>query len=763
MSIVSKLTEAVVHILPDRDRDELSDAQRIIGKPIDRVDGRAKVTGKATFTAEFALDNLAYAALAYGTIPRGKITKIDSSEAEKAAGVIAVITHENALKMNPPPVFGGGGPTDAAGSSANVLNTDEIFWNGQPVAMVVADSLERAEYAAGLIHVSYHEWPGAKLSFEAAKKDAETPKNIFGEDAEVERGDAAQALAEAKFKMDHAYTTPAHIHNAIELHATTAVWEGEQLTVYDTTQYVRGVADSLAKMFSLNKKNVRVIAPFVGGGFGGKCMWFNVQLAVLAAKMVERPVKLVMSREGVYRTVGWRTPSEQRVALGCDESGALTSLIQTGFTATSFNNDFAEPFSFAARHLYQSKTFQLSQQVVRLDTLANTFMRAPGEVLGLFALETALDELAHEAGIDPVELRLRNDPEKDPIKGREFSSRHFKEAYRLGAEKFGWDKRKAQPQATREGKWLIGHGVASAYFPAYRFPAAARVRLNADGTAVIQSSAQEMGMGTATVQIQHAAERLGLPMEKIRFDYGDTDFPTAPVAGGSAQAVSVVLAVQQACEKLQHEMLSLAKKSKGSPLAGAHFDEVIACDSGLFRRDKRDRGETYEQILARSKKDFIEADAQTGPPLEMAKYAMGSYGAQFCEIRVNEETGETRVARWVGAFDAGRILNAKTARSQFMGGIIMGLGMALTEEALFDERMGRIMNPSLAEYHVPVNADVPKIETYFLDIPDPHMPIGARGIGEIGITGVAAAVGNAIYNATGKRLRDLPFTLDKLL
>ena len=763
MSIVSKLTEAVVHIVPDRDRDELSEAQRIIGKPIDRVDGRAKVTGKATFTAEFKLANLSHAALAYGTIARGKITKIDRGEAEKAAGVIAVITHENALKMNPPPVFGGGGPTDAAGSSANVLNTDEIFWNGQPVAMVVADTLEQAEHAAALIKVTYDEAPLPKLSFEAGRSGAETPKNIFGEDAEVERGDAAEALAQAKFKIDHTYTTPAHNHNAIELHATTAVWEGEQLTVYDATQYVRGVADSLAKMFSRDKKKVRVIAPFVGGGFGGKCMWFNVQLAVLAAKMVKRPVKLVMSREGVYRTVGWRTPSEQRVALGCDQTGALTSLIQTGVTATSFTNDFAEPFSFAARHLYQSKTFQLGQKVVRLDTLANTFMRAPGEVLGVFALETALDELAHESGIDPVALRLRNDPEKEPIKGREFSSRHFKEAYQLGAKMFDWDKRNKKPGSTRDGQWLIGHGVASAYFPAYRFPAAARVRLNADGTAVIQSSAQEMGMGTATVQIQHAAERLGLPMKKVRFDYGDTNFPNAPVAGGSAQAVSVVLAVQQACEKLQREVLSLAKKGKESALAEAHFDDVIACDEGLFRRDKRDSGETYSAILARMKKDFVEAEAETGPPLEMVKYAMGSYGAQFCEIRVNEETGETRVARWVGAFDTGRILNSKTAKSQFMGGIIMGIGMALMEEALFDERMGRIMNPSLAEYHVPVNADIPKIETYFLDIPDPHMPVGARGVGEIGITGVAAAVGNAIYNATGKRLRNLPFTLDKLL
>jgi xanthine dehydrogenase YagR molybdenum-binding subunit len=352
---------------------------------------------------------------------------------------------------------------------------------------------------------------------------------------------------------------------------------------------------------------------------------------------------------------------------------------------------------------------------------------------------------------------------KDPAKGTEFSNRHFKEAYQLGAKMFGWQDRPAKPRSLRDGHWLIGQGVATAYYPAFRFPAAARVRINDDGTAVIQSSAQEMGMGTGTVQTQHAAERLGLPMNAVRFEYGDTNFPTAPVAGGSNQTVSVAMAVQQACEKLHRELLTLAKKSKESPLAGSHFDEVLAVGGGLYRRDKRDVGETYVDILKRLKLDSIEAESQTGPPLEMVKYSMGSYGAQFCEIRVNEQTGETRVARWVGAFDAGRILNPKTAHSQFKGGIIMGLGMALTEETLFDERTGRIMNPSLAEYHVPVNADVPNVETYFLDIPDPHMPLGAHGIGEIGITGVAAAVANAVYHATGKRVRDLPITLDKLL
>ncbi len=763
MSIISKVTEAVIQLVPDRDRDELSEADRLIGKPIDRLDGREKVTGTAKFAAEYPLENLVYASLAYSTVPKGTIKKIDTSAAEKAPGVLSVITHKNAPKMKDPPLFSPSGGSDAAGSKANVVNTDEIFWNGQPLAVIVADTLDRAEHAASLVRVEYSEEPAA-TSFEAGKAHLEVPKKIMGEETEVSQGDAEKALRSAKFKVDHVYTTPRYNHNAIELHATTAVWNGDKLTVYDASQFVRGVADSLAKMFSLDKENVRVLAPFVGGGFGGKgSMWDHVQLCVLAAKVVNRPVKLVLSREGVFRIVGGRTPSEQRVALAADETGKLASLIHTGITATSTTNDFAEQFSFPARHLYATENLFITQSVVRLNTTANSFMRAPGESIGTFALESAMDELAYELGIDPVELRLRNDPERDPAKGMEFSSRHFKEAYRLGAEKFGWSNRPAQPRSLRDGKWLIGQGVATAFYPAYRFPAAARVRLNADGTAVVQSSAQEMGMGTATVQTQHAAERLGLPMEKVRFEYGDTDLPQAPVAGGSNQTISIALAVQQACEKLQRELLTLAKKDSKSPLAGSHFDDVRACDSGLFRRDKRETGESYVAILARLKQNFIEADAQSGQPFEMQKYSMGSYGAQFCELRVNDESGEIRVSRWVGSFDTGRILNPKTARSQFMGGITMGIGMALTEETFFDERAGRIVNPSLAEYHVPVNADVPKIEAYFLDIPDPHTPMGARGIGEIGITGAAAAVANAVYHATGKRIRSLPITLDKLL
>jgi len=764
MSIFSKVVESVVQFVPDRDRDELSEADRIIGKPIDRLDGAQKVTGSARFSAEYPLEHLAHASLAYSTIAKGPIKSIDIDAAEHAPGVIAVITHKNAPKMKDPPLFSPSGGTDSAGSKANVLNIDEVLWNGQPVAVVVAEKLEQAEHACSLIRIEYKQVK-AETSFAEAKAHAVVPPQIMGEDAEISRGNAEAALAKAKIKVDHTYVTPRYNHNAIELHATTAVWNGDdKLTVYDASQFVQGVRDSLAKMFSLTKENVRVLSPFVGGGFGGKgSMWPHVQLCVLAAKVVKRPVKLVLSREGVFNIVGGRTPSEQRVALAADETGKLTSLIHTGVTATSNTNDFAEQFSFPARHLYGSENLLIGQTVTRLDTVANTFMRAPGESIGTFALESALDELAYELQMDPVELRLRNDPEKDPAKGTEFSSRHFKEAYQLGAQKFGWQNRAPKPRSTRDGDWWVGQGVATAFYPDYRFPAAARVRINSDGTAVVQSSAQEMGMGTATAQTQHAAERLGLPLSAVRFEYGDSDLPHAPVAGGSNQTVSVALAVQQACDKVLSELLTLAKQDPASPLAGSHFDDVRACDGGLFRRNKRDTGETYAAILGRLQRSFLEAEAESGKPLESMKYSMGSYGAQFCEVRVNEITGEIRVSRWVGAFNTGRILNPKTSRSQFYGGIIMGIGMALTEETLFDDRSGRIVNPSLAEYHVPVNADVPRIEAYFLDIPDPHTPLGAHGIGEIGITGAAASIANAVYHATGKRVRDLPITLDKLL
>jgi xanthine dehydrogenase YagR molybdenum-binding subunit len=391
-------------------------------------------------------------------------------------------------------------------------------------------------------------------------------------------------------------------------------------------------------------------------------------------------------------------------------------------------------------------------------------MRAPGESIGTFALESAMDELAYALRMDPIELRRINEPEKDPTKDTEFSSRLLTEAYQRGAEKFGWNARSPEPRSRRDGKWLIGQGVATAYYPFYRSPIKVRVCLFADGKAIVQTPAAEMGMGTATAQIQHAADRLGLPLEAVTFQYGDSKLPDTPLmAGGSTQTASIFAAVQAAAEQIHRELLKLVQKNPDSTLARAKYEELEARHGGLYRSGDPASGETYVQILRRANRDSIEVETQSGPPMETMKYSMASYGAQFCEARVHEDTGEVRVARWLCSMDCGKVVNPKTATSQLRGGIVMGIGMALTEETLFDERRGRIMNPSLAEYHVPVNLDIPDIEILFLNIPDKQAPYGARGIGEIGITGAAAAVANAVYHATAKRVRELPITLDKLL
>jgi xanthine dehydrogenase YagR molybdenum-binding subunit len=424
-------------------------------------------------------------------------------------------------------------------------------------------------------------------------------------------------------------------------------------------------------------------------------------------------------------------------------------------------SNFPEQFTFPARHLYAADAIHLDQAIVELDIVANTAMRAPGESIGTFALESALDELAVKMNLDPVELRRRIEPQQDPTEHKAFSTRNLVEAYRRGAEAFGWANRNSTPGAQRDSEWRIGQGVATAYYPYFRMPgSSARIRVTADGRAVVQAAAHEMGIGTSTVQSQYAAELLGLPVDHVRFEYGDSALPASAFAGGSSQSASIAGAVIAAHAALVDELLRLA--GNDSPLAGAGPNEVETRDGRLFWKSAPGLGESYEAILGRAGRDQVECEATGAQSAEMMTYSMQSCGAQFCELRVSDITGEVRVARWLGAFDTGRILNPKTAASQFRGGIIMGIGMALTEETLFDERSGRITNPSLAEYHVPVHLDVPKIDVIWTDIPDPQAPLGLRGIGEIGITGCAAAIANAIYNATGKRIRDLPITLDKL-
>ncbi len=761
MSFMMNLMSTVARVMPDRDGDPLLEGPGYIGQPVDRADASPKVRGLAKFSAEYDLDNMAYAALVHSTICRGTITSLDVGEAEALRGVVCVVSHHNAPKLAKTPLFDSNGSIAAAGGSEHpVLQGPEIHYDGQPVAMVVAETQDIAEHAVSLIRVTYAE-KAARTDFEEGLAEAQAPPDVLGEDSEVKIGEAETSLARSPFRVDNIYQTPRHNHGAIEPHASIAFWseDGESLVSFEGAQMVHGFKNTLATVFAKDPDKFRVISPFVGGAFGSKALWCNSILCALAAKLSRRPVKLALSREQVFRTVGGRTPSHQRVAIGADEEGRFTSLIQTGTTATTEFNEFPEQFTFPARHLYRSDSLWLAQKVVHLDTVANTFMRAPGESIGGYALECAIDELSYELGLDPIELRRRNEPEVDPTKETEFSQRDLMLAYDRGAEAFDWQRR--EPRSQRDGKWLLGQGVATAYYPYYRMPAQARLRLNADGSAVVSTSAHEMGMGTATVQIQHAAQRLGLPRDMVAFEYGDSDLPESPMAGGSNQTASLVAAVTAAIEKAQRELLDMT--GPDSPLAIARLEEVEARAQGLFLRDEPDRGETYAQILRGAGQKELVVEAAAPPPLELMKHSMHSYGAQFVELRVKETTGEIRLTRLLGSFDVGRVLNAKTAASQFRGGIIMGIGMALTEETLFDKRYGRIMNPSLAEYHLPVNLDVPPIEILVNDIPDPYSPLGVRGIGEIGITGVAAAIANAVYNATGKRVRELPITLDKLI
>jgi xanthine dehydrogenase YagR molybdenum-binding subunit len=766
MSVMKSVLETVARLTPDNDRDPLLDHSGFVGKPLSRVDAGAKVTGKAPFTAEFQFSDMAHAVLVYATIARGRVSEISTTGASRAGGVVEIFTHKNMPKMTAPPLVD---TTDLkkgmAASDLPILQDSSVYWDGQPIAVVVAETLEQAEYAASLVDVEYEPDVPA-VSFAGTKSQAFEPPDVMGEPTVIRIGNLDTGLQEADVRVDQIYFTPRYNHNAIEPHATIALWDDDSsLVVLESSQSVFTTAASLALIFELKPDNVRVIAPFVGGGFGGKGgLWNYTPLCAAAAKALKRPVKLSLSREGVFRTVGGRTIAEQRITLGAKRDGKLSALFHSGLTATTSHGRYAEQCTFPTRHLYASPNILIEQKIVYLDTIANTWMRAPGESIGTFALESAIDELACELRMDPIEVRRVNEPEKDPTKDTPFSSRHLSEAYRQGAVKFGWAARNPEPRSQRDGKWLLGQGVATAYYPFYRFPAKAKVCLFADGTAIVKTPAAEMGMGTATVQIQHAADRLGLPLELISFHYGDSKLSETPImAGGSNQTATIFAAVRAAVEEVHQELLKLAQKDPESPLAGAKREQLEARNGGLYQTGGATTGATYAEILRKANQDFIEVEAESAAPMELMKYSMASYGAQFCEVRVHQETGELRVSRWLCSLDCGKVVNPKTATSQLRGGIIMGLGMALMEETLFDERRGRIMNPSLAEYHVPVNLDVPNIEIHFLNTPDEHAPYGARGIGEIGITGVAAAISNAVYHATGKRIRELPITLDKLL
>jgi xanthine dehydrogenase YagR molybdenum-binding subunit len=749
-----------------------------VGRPIDRVDGAVKTTGASEYTADRPYPDLAHATLVHATIARGRITAIDTTAAEAVTGVLAVITHRNAPPLKPPPARVN--PLDlstmASGTKVNYLGSDEVHWNGEPVAVVVAETLEAAMEAAGLVHVEYAAGPAA-TDFHAAEDSAEPVRALPMMPGGGRKGDAEQALAVAPVSVDLRFTTPPQNHNAIEPHATTAVWNGDRLTVHDSTQAMDFARRHLALRFGVPVDAVRVIAPNVGGGFGGKgFVWAGTVLCAMAARVAKRPVRLALSREAVFRTVGGRTPTVQRVALGAERDGALTALVHTGISQVGRVGGMPEPVGSQSRHLYAARTILVRQSTATLDMLPNSAMRAPGEAVGTFGLESGMDALAHELGMDPVELRMRNEPERDPLDGKRFTHRNLRAAYARGAERFGWADRPPHPRSMRDGRKLLGWGVATAFHMPIQLSADVTVRLGMDGTVLVRCGLHEIGVGVATAQAQIAADALGVPVEAVRVEVGDSTLPVGPMAGGSGQTATAAASVLRACEELRRSALALARRSPGSPLRGRRLDQLAARDGGLFAADGS--GETYAEILARAGLPSLEgrvgARTSIGRVAGQVRFLAGmvndqrrqvraATGAHFCEVAVDEDTGEVRVTRWVAVFDVGRVINPKTATSQLRGGIVMGIGAALSEETLVDPASGRIMNPSLADYHVPVQADVPAIDVSYLDEPDPTTPLGLLGVGEVGITGVAAAVANAVHHATGVRVRDLPLTPDRLL
>jgi len=744
----------------------------ITGQGIDRVDGRLKVTWRAPYAAEFAVPGLAHAVLVTSTVASGRIVRMDVAAASALPGVLAVLTPMNAPRL---PQGGKAGVDPPAGRVLSLLQDDLVAYNRQPVALVVADTLERAAQGARLVRVVYATGE-PKLDFAAAKAGAFPPQRANREPTDHARGAVDAAIAQAPASVDVVYTTPIEHHNPMEPHATIAAWDGDRLTLHDATQNVGGVRTTLAKIFGIAAENVTVLDPYVGGGFGCKgSAWSHVALAALAAKAVGRPVKLVLERPQMFGPVGNRPHTEQSLGLAADRAGKLVAVRHATIAETSMLEEWIETSSLPARHLYSCANVLSTHRLVKLSIATSTFTRAPGEASGNFALESAIDELAARTGIDPLELRLRNHADRDESKNRPYSSKSLRECYRLGAERFGWSRRAATPGARRDGRWLVGHGVATATYPTNRSAAEARVRLHADGSAVVASATHDLGTGTYTVMSQVAADALGVPVAHIRFELGDSRLPKAPGAGGSQSAASVAPAVQAACEAMRKKVIELAVADPRSFAYRADPGQLVVVDgwlrlasalppSGRPVAAADAGGEPIAAVVARNGGAPLETHAEAAPGEERQQYSMLGFGAVFAEVRVDSALGVVRVPRLTAVYGIGTVLNEKLARSQLQGGIVWGIGMALLEESLRDGRDGRIVNANLAEYHVPVNADVGAIDVAFVAERDPHVnPLGIKGIGEIGITGVPAAIANAVYNATGRRVRDLPITLDKLL
>jgi xanthine dehydrogenase YagR molybdenum-binding subunit len=728
-----------------------------IGTATSRVDGRAKVTGEAKYAGEFKAPDLAYGFVIESTVPKGRITHIDAGEALRVEGVIDVLTHKNRPRMAGTDKAWKDDVAPEEGSPFRPLYGDSIKFSGQPIALVLAEEWEIARYAASLVRIEYEEqafvtdlYQQRDQAFAVAKPDKP-------------HGDAGRAFMAAAVRHEAEYFIPTEHHNPMELFASTAIWDGDgKLTVYDKTQGVQNVQRYLCSVFEKKPDEVRVMSPFVGGAFGlGLRPQYQVVLAMLGALALQRSVRLVLTRGQMYG-LGHRPATIERLALGAKADGTLDSVSHEAIAVTSQFEEFSRNDTGWAALLYKSANAKYVHRLARLDVPTSCDMRAPGAATGVYALESAMDELAVALKLDPIELRLRCYSDRDQNEDVPYTSKQLRECYRQGAETFGWGKRNPEPRSMRDGSELVGWGMASGVWEALQMPAAARIVLTANGHAEVFCAASDIGTGTYTILAQVAADALGLPIENINVKLGDSTLPQAPVEGGSWMAASASHAVVATADEVRKELLTLASTIKGSPLGKTSLEDTTLVGGQIVSKRDTSLAISIADVMRHGAIDRIEKEKTNSFP-EDSGHARNTHSAVFAEVKVDEQLGVIRVTRIVNAVAAGRILNAKTAHSQVMGGVVWGIGMALHEETLFDHRFGRVMNANIAEYHVPVNADVHEIKVIFVDEPDKIInPMGIKGLGEIGIVGVAAAIANAVYHATGKRVRDLPITLDKL-
>jgi xanthine dehydrogenase YagR molybdenum-binding subunit len=764
--LIERATKKLAEGLAGRALARVPDLEPVaIGTPVSRVDGVAKVTGAAAYPSDVDLPGMAHAALVTSTIARGRIAVIDTASAAAAPGVLTILTHETMphLRRNRVPQIGAG--RWSLGRDPRPLHDDRVSYAGQPVAVVVAETFEQARDAAARVRVAYETEPAeTELEAALAAGAAESPKLRLGH-ADYARGDVAAALASAPVRVEAEYATPPQTNNPLGLFATVAAWDGDTLTLYDANQSTGNVARSAAAVLGLAGDDVRVRSPYVGGAFGaGLRAWPHTWLAAVAAREIGRPVKLVLTRSQMFTAVGRRAETVQRVALGAERDGRLVAIRHEGAHDTSREENFTEALTTATRYLYACPNVETTYRTARLDRSTPTYMRCPGESETLFALESAIDELAVALGLDPIALRLRNEPERDEEKGKRWSSYSLRECYERGAELSDWSRRTPESGSLRDGNILVGLGVATGTYPAYVLPASASVCIDASGTARVRSAVTDIGPGTATALTQVAADALGLSLDQVRLEIGDSAFPRAPQQGASMIMATVGSAVFRVCTDLRDEAVKLAAADSESPLHGCKPGEIVGRDGHLAARNDPSRTDTYSAILARAGRERIESEARSRPLAQRLTHSCHAFAAQFAEVHVDLALRTIRVPRLLGVYAAGRIINPKLARSQLSGGMIWGMSQALFEETAYDHRLGRIVNASLGDYLVPVHADIGRIEIELIAEDDPYVnPLGVKGVGEIGMAGVAPAIANAVYHATGVRVRRLPITIEKLI